>query len=281
MTFDSDISTQVSLSKILDTFILDNESPSVIVEFWKKYDYAFADIISYSLYCNRLFQLDFFIKCNTDEQEYIITKFKDLLIDDVAMLTWQILKSDSDKVHHVKCKLRQELKWILEYGPKHPYEHRHEIFISALDNVCCKLAESDRISELPLLIQRSKLIPYFKYISYSLFQKRLMQYDFFSNLDDAAKYVFLEEIFKQCKRYDIVRFVLQILNSDESVDVKLHCLYHMEQTTSFYTTDILNSKTLDIVSQCKSFSELMLKMTIFNADVSQFIVLYLLLFKRK
>lgn len=279
MTFDSTISKDVSLSKVLDAFILDDESPSIIVAFLKQHDDAFADILQYSFYCNRLFQLDFFLKCGEDEQQYIITKLKDVNIYDAAMLTWQVLKSNSGKVQHVKYRLRKELKWILENGPRHPYGYHHEAFIGQLDDVCFKLAESDQIHELPTIVKPERLNTFFQYLSYSLFQDRLLQYDFFANLNDVGKHVFCYNVFGSCKPSSLKRLALQILDSDEIPEVKELCFNSMYQ--QFVPTDILDEKTLDLVIKCKSFPELMLKMTIFNTDVSQYIALYLLLFKPK
>ena len=95
MTYDFDISSEVSLSRILDAFIIDDEKPELIVEFLQQHEDNIEDILQYSLYCNRLFQLDFFLKCSSSDQEYIIRLLKQIDMRDASMLVWQILRSNS------------------------------------------------------------------------------------------------------------------------------------------------------------------------------------------
>jgi len=279
MIFDSKISTEVSLSKILDTFILENEESKIIIAFLKQHDDNFKDILRYSLHYNRLFQLDLFLTCTSDDQDYIIKKLKDTSINDAAILTWQILKSNSYKAQHIKYKFRQELDWILKNGPKHPYSFGHEKHISPLDTLCFKLAESNNINALPNIVDNSKLIPYFKHISYSLFKNRLMQYDFVSTLDDISKYMFIKITFDDIGiDIDTMKCLsMQIFDSNEDFEVKRLCFDKLY--SNIVPNHIIDDNILEIVYNCASFAELMLKLTIFNKEVAQHIVLYLLMFK--
>ena len=49
MTYDFDISSEVSLSRILDAFIIDDEKPELIVEFLQQHEDNIEDILQYSL----------------------------------------------------------------------------------------------------------------------------------------------------------------------------------------------------------------------------------------
>jgi len=276
MTFDANISDEVSLSKILDEFIKENEKPETIVIFLKQHDDSFDDIMKFSLHCNRLFQLDFFLKCKNDGQEYIISKLKSIDPIDAALFTWQVLKSNSGKVQHAKYKFRNELQWIFNSSIRHPYACRHETYISSLDNACFKLAETDRIQMFPFFVNRKEMCKQFKYLNYSLFQNRLLQYDVFSSFNDVEKYMFISEAFSCCNKSNIKRFAMQLLDSDEHATVKETCLSY---AYSLLPKDILDEKTLKVIDSCKSFAEMQLKIVLFNADVSQNVIFHLLIYK--
>ena len=183
MTYDFDISSEVSLSRILDAFIIDDEKPELIVEFLQQHEDNIEDILQYSLYCNRLFQLDFFLKCSSSDQEYIIRLLKQIDMHNASMRVWQILRSNYGNAQTAKWKLRNDFKQILEHSVRHPYSNGHENYIAPLDMLCFKAAQDNSISCIPSMTDNSKLRNTFKYMSYSLFQKRLVQYDFFGRAD--------------------------------------------------------------------------------------------------
>ena len=283
MTYDFDISSEVSLSRILDAFIIDDEKPELIVEFLQQHEDNIEDILQYSLYCNRLFQLDFFLKCSSSDQEYIIRLLKQIDMRDASMLVWQILRSNSGNAQTAKWKLRNDFKQILEHSVRHPYSNGHENYIAPLDMLCFKAAQDNSISCIPSMTDNSKLRNTFKYMSYSLFQKRLVQYDFFAELDALSKYVFINTAFSGCNFKDVMRFVLQLLDSDEELDIKKFCLSKFASLSESLADYInaIDEHAYSVLRQCKSFAEFMLKSMMFDANVSMFAVLYLLMYRKK
>ena len=140
------------------------------------------------------------------------------------MLVWQILRSNSGNAQTAKWKLRNDFKQVLKHSVRHPYSNGHENYIAPLDMLCFKAAQDNSISCIPSMTDNSKLRNTFKYMSYSLFQKRLVQYDFFAELDALSKYVFINTTFSGCNFKDVMRCVLQLLDSDEELDIKKFCL---------------------------------------------------------
>lgn len=289
MTYDFDISNEVSLSKILDAFIIEDEKPEVIISFLKQHEDNIKDILKYSLYCNRLFQLDFFLRCGNDEQEYVIDMLEQIDQYDAALLAWQILQSNSKNAQHLKYSFRQRFRKIFEniYSEeiRHPYSNGHEVYVASLDALCFKSAQDNLVSRIPNIVDANKLLKTFKYMSYSLFQKRLIQYDFFAELDIASKYAFLNAVFSPAHIFSkstantIVKFILQILDSDEDIEIKRFCVKRFK--CAFSPNDILDEHERKLVDQCTSFAEFMMKSMIFNAGVTAFTILYLLLYHKQ
>lgn len=86
--YDETISNDVSLSRILDAFIIEDESPATIVAFLEQHDDSFKDIISYSLHWTRMFQLDFMLKCKGNTLDYMVKKLKSIPGKIAAFCCW-------------------------------------------------------------------------------------------------------------------------------------------------------------------------------------------------
>ena len=122
--FDENISVDISLSKILDAFIFENESPKTIIAFLEQHDSSFKEIISHSICWTRLFQIDFVLQCEDEQVDYLISKLKSIPGKIAAYCSWQICCSNSFTSQKLKWKFRKELSWILDhFKTRHPYHN--------------------------------------------------------------------------------------------------------------------------------------------------------------
>lgn len=284
MIYDSTISSEISLSRILDAMIITDEKPSVIISFLKLYEDDFNDIILNSSYSSRIFQLDFYLRMSFDEQGWFIEKLANSsqrwLI---GRCIWQILRygiltNTSNTLQHKK-----ELHSIIKnINYQHPYSCGKEKFIVEFDNLCFEFAKNNQISLIPTLIDNEKISRFFKYITNSLFVIRIFQEDFFCNLSVVAKWHFINTALKYTFIDEkVIRdFLAQIIESNENIDVKLAVIKMMRENGDYkYILGYNNSKIRDIIDECVSFSDFILQLSLFNFDQIQTIVLHLILNK--
>lgn len=261
MDYDFSISENVSLSKILDGFIIDNKNPEVIINFLKMHDADFKDIIANSFYWNRIFQLDFVFECNDACIDYIVSKLPTLNSRLAMYLVWQICKPETQLPKLTKDKVRtfafihlsranDDLRSPYAYSTGKYIEKAYDIrFFEACNRRClveemCSMTDND-------------LKNYCDNIDGSLFKDRFLQYDVFSCLSDIQKSILLRSIkddgiFTTSTNY---HFITQILESDEIPEVK----YEAVNVWSKY--DVSTLKDNDY-AKCSSFSELLLMMSI-------------------
>lgn len=71
MTFDEKISETISLSRILDSFLEDEENPEVICNFLSQHYNDCFDILYNSNLSNRIFQIDYIVRCNQSQLDFI------------------------------------------------------------------------------------------------------------------------------------------------------------------------------------------------------------------
>ena len=128
MEFDEKISNTVSLSQILDCFLVEDEKPSTIFSFLGLYEKKIVDILKYSCATPRMFALDFLKKCS--RQELIeLSKIIELKLayssagrplDEVDCLVWQIFCC-KDVPESTKSIFRTSLEKLRGLRPEHPY----------------------------------------------------------------------------------------------------------------------------------------------------------------
>lgn len=297
IVYDTNISEDISLSKILDAFIIDNEKSNIIITFLKQHDSYFSEIINNSLYYTKLFQLDFILSCKNDDIKYLIEKLSFIRKYDVALFIWQILKSNAGKLNNIKYTLRTNLYKHIDGSFKHPY-YLCDKKIEQFDQICFKYIERNN-SIIDILCSQNgdNLIQFFDHLNNSLFKTRLIQYDFISNLSDKALYVFLKNVYNLCNNnihrinlinnFHIIKiFTLQILDSNINNEIKKYCFNQYKKIINnhisieaSYNINLETIDIIDIINDSKSFSELMLKMTISNYDITQYSILYLMTYK--
>ena len=259
MNYDFSLSENVSLSRILDQLINDNESPEVIINFLKLHDNDFKDIIAKSFCWKRIFQLDFIFECNDACIDYIVSKLTYISTNVAMYLVWQVCKKETELPKYVKDKVRTYAFIHLngyDMNFSSPYssidgkivEHSYDAaFFDACNNKCL----IDAMCRMP----NDKLHDYCNNLEYSLFKDRFLQYDVFSCLSDIQKFIVLRSICKVTDYTTYNDFITQVLESDERPEVKFEAIEFLEQF--LYATPNEN----DYV-KCSSFSELLIRMSI-------------------
>lgn len=289
MLYDESISQDISLSRILDVMISSNEKIDVIVTFLKTHEDKFKDIILNSSYSSRLFQFDFYLKLSYIEQKWFIKKlYSDTPYWLASLCVWQILR------YSVLTKTSNRLSNKFEFhiivqdnNYRHPYRNGEEKYIVDFDNLCFEYAKNSCISLIPYDVNTTKLVKVFKHLRNSLFVTRIFQADFFSNLSITGKWSFIHEGL-DCAMHGkldcalmhgkiIQDFLSQIIESDEELDIKLDIIKTLKQNNDFKY--IFDQKIKKLVDECDSFSEMLLKLTMFPQVKIQSIILYLLLCK--
>ena len=258
MNYDFSLSENVSLYRILDQLINDNESPEVIINFLKMHDNDFEDIIAKSFCWKRIFQLDFIFECNAVCIDYIVSKLTCISNKAAMYLVWQVCKNETELPKYVKDKFRTYTLHLNGYGRNFssPYssidgkivEHSYDAaFFDACNNKCL----IDAMCRMP----DDKLHDYCNNLEYSLFKYRFLQYDVFSCLSDIQKFIVLRSICNAISYATYIEFITQVLESDERPEVKFKAIEYLEQF--LYAMPNEN----DYV-KCSSFSELLIRMSI-------------------
>lgn len=292
---DDDFHVLISRSKILDAFIIEDESPSIIFAFLEQHDDIFTTLINGSLYWTRLFQLDFFLKCTNEQRLYLLNKInnKSIPIEISAYLIWQILISTSLKANAIKYECRKLISKINNIStPAHPYRFftgDNSVVVKAIDNYCIALSNHDNISAIPNLISKQNFNVYFSNIRHSLFSSRLLQYDIFANTDYGNKYVMLNNAIHANITQNDLRFILQIFDSNEPIPVKQCCyskIRELEKNGNSNNIEMLLTAAIGkdiycLINDVSSIEEFILKSTIYNYELTPYIILYLLYTKPK
>lgn len=300
MIYDSSLSREASLSEVLDEFLTSETSPEIVVQWLSQYEDDFAEIIKSSRCYQRMFQLDWFFRCKQPQIDWLLSHMKKVPTKTAAYFAWQICKAESQVADNLKYRFRGEFEWIFSYGPKHhPYNSFLSKSIVPFDMMFFKAAKDNQICDISYSVKNDVFGEMIYYLNYSLFRDRMLQIDFFQNLNEMKKFFFI----KAAAKINIInryRFDLQLFDSDESSAVKLAYLKRLQadsQDIEFYShtlqskfhhyelLEIAADKTPEMVeailTSCKdkSYSELMLQMTINSRIQHDKVILYLLMTK--
>ena len=262
--FDKNISVDISLSKILDAFIFESESPKTIIAFLEQHDSLFKEIISHSLCWTRLFQIDFVLQCEDEQVDYLISKLKSIPGKIAAYCSWQICCSNSFTSQKLKWKFRKELSWILDhFKTRHPYHNFTGKDISRIDAMLFAACNKQEFPEILNDISIEDFSSLVTLSDSSLFKFRIYSLDVFQELNDARKWIFLT-VGHYWDDQIMENFAWQLLNSDEDKETKIVLL---DKLDSYCRLDDICHPYYRY-AECKDFSEMWLKMTIdgsFNA----------------
>lgn len=296
MNYDFSISDNVSLSKILDAFLINDEDPNIVIEFLKQHEECIIEICNNSICISKLFQYNFFKQLNTSAKKY----FDDVILQIPSMiyhsiyLCWQILVIDKHAVHTNFYRLwinKQQAVMHIE----HPYKHFSEHTLYGFDQYC--------IQNLKVDIDPSEFIPAFlnkfdsnTYISFdkSLFFGLFLQYEVFSQLSDCWKYLVLSKLLPNALFIDkstynmdcALRFTEQCIEfetDDEILSVIASMLSVLKRYPYSKVQTYIENICRDFIDQFKnsqSIDELLLNCMLSGICFSQHTIIYMYIMEK-
>lgn len=300
MNYDFSISNDVSLSKILDVFLLDNEDPNVVIEFLKQHDDTLEEILNKSICVGKIFQYSFFKKLNFTSKYFFDKNILPIksLENYSKILCWQLCAIDKNSY------VTFYRNWVIDHNSNmpHPYTAGHGNYVYGLDNlIITHLQNNDDpdifISEIINQIDYN-ISNYIKF-EYSLFISAILQYNVFSQLSYQWKFLFLNNVLLRLMAannfYDnflvdcIIRFIEQLLEFEQDNifhDAILHaiknvfCSQYLEYYLLDYITIFLNSNFKRHLSEDSCIEEFLINSTLEGVSISPHEVLYLLCRKK-
>lgn len=288
--FDSKLSKTVSLSAILDSFIEDNEQPTTIIAFLKQYEEYLKDIINNSAYADNIFQSTFVNRCYPSEALFIFDHVQDVDPLTIANCLWQLIEENSQyKQDAIKAlrKVRIEHSDIITISDYHPYSGFGGNILKSVDN---DLAHFENQYQIAAYLDRyfeedqNGLQHIFTNLTHSLYASRIFQSLVFENCCLQVKYMMILNITQLSSRV-CCNFAKQILMSDAPDNVKqlLHQnLINMrtQLLSSQPMLDFVNSTIRKTIDECKTYPQLAIYIQLCGEDMTQDVVLYLLLKNR-
>ena len=195
MTFDPKLSTTVSLSRILDTFLEEEENPSTVLSFLELNKKDIADIIKWSDHSPRLFSIGFIQRCSFDE----VQKFYELLSPlgvqgftwlELRYLDWMVRVSNLDvSTKNVFKSLNFDN--ILQRSTKHPHAGHIGADFEGIDTLFLSCDQTaDGIAEILNSMRHKNFERFLFNITHSLYCFRICQSDVISKLSLDRLYIF-------------------------------------------------------------------------------------------
>lgn len=296
MNYDFSISGDVSLSKILDVFLLDNEDPNVVIEFLKQHDDTLEEILNKSICVGKIFQYSFFKKLNFTSKYFFDKNILPIksLENYCKILCWQLCAIDKNSY------VTFYRNWVIDHNSNmnHPYTAGHGKYVYELDNLIIKHLQNNDDPDIFI----SEIINEIDYnnpgsikFEYSLFISAILQYNVFSQLSYQWKFLFLNNLLQKLiaanNYYDnflvdcVIRFIEQLLEFEQDNifhDAILNavkiafCSQYLEYYLLDYTTTFLNSNFQRHVFEDSCIEEFLINSTLEGVSISPHEVLYLL-----
>lgn len=291
MVFDDRVSTTVSLPRILDVFLGDNEKPSTILYFLKEHEDRFPDIVKFSDHSPRLFSLDFLGRCNPAERNLL----ESLLPEDNAgneeinRFIWSIFCCNGVP-NNIKRIFREHIDWLRDKERAvHPHSGRIGKSIHEIDKVLCEYPYgpfnyADAINSLDC----NRIVEWSRNFRRSLYAFRIFQCDVFSLIDPMRQFLLLNNL-EVGYAFPMHKCMKQLLQSNIQADIKRKIceVVHRDEYAgiysgifgAFYGTE-LERIIADEIDSAKSFNSLYMKILVSGHDIYMDWILYLTLVRR-
>ena len=278
MVYDNQLSDDVSLSRILDTFIESGESPTIIVQFLKKYDDDFKDIAARSLYIERIYCSDYLRKCKLLEAEYFLSHLDDIDSISAMYCAWQCLMLAAAKPEFSFLK-----KYTFDFvhkqengGIRHPhagygYDDIKSIDIDFIMNGFCPELAFDSFTH-------DELEKFINGGVHSLFATRLFQFDCFVACSNLQQYVIIKNV-KNLPEFISFKFAKQLLVSDIAPDIKYEIIKQevLPYIAALTLTDVVaNEELFKMIDKAKNYPSIAIYMTLNGEDAIADGILYML-----
>jgi len=275
--YDDKISSTVSLSKILDCYVIDREPAKVVCQFLKKYDEHFKDILDNSLVSERIYQLDYLRTCSSNESYYLLNHLEDIDPLVASICIWQLLRCPDKELKaeaqkHVENCIIAHRSYI-----QHPYSRFRAKSMHAFDQCILDGCSIENfLNSMPM----TELMTYLKNANCSLFASRLYQYDVFENCDVLHKYIMIQNV-RNLQARTICNFTMQVLMSSENPEIKYALICEACKSVDLLDTQYfdktMNSELCKMISSCQSYPELAIHLQLYGDDMSHDVVLHMLM----
>lgn len=286
MVFNENLSTEISLPRILDHFVKSGENPDIILNFLELHEDKISDILKYSDCSPRFLSLDFVKKLTFSQNEKLARILFNVNSWEVDCLLWQVFLSKTldNTTKNIYNKI------ITSYPPNKwlsPYRGRTGSEVLAFDrNFIDCVDASDYVVELGEL-SNDEIMKYLKYMSMSIVLPRLFQEDVFCMIDPLRQFVLLNHIpeYRDYPRDDLSRMCFfrvlkglkQLVSGNIEPEIKLNiCSVLNKIDFRMVGTDFLWDQIKDIVS-LTSFNQMAMKLELKGKDkYCDWIIFYLL-----
>ena len=282
MTEDSiELKDIVSNAKVLDFFLMEEEEPSVILNYILLNNDDAVELLKKSTQWKKVFSYDFIHRCKQkdaellvktvnalsdklfakEDVEYEVGSIYDQYYTVLTFCRWQVLHSFSNLSIYLKNAFKR-----IEIENKYVNCKTSEIDAFIIN----KVNNGYSVSEAVSILDQTQFLNLVKNIHTTIFIFRLLQYDVFAQLSYPCKYILIKTIFSQTPyqntdasvRFAVARaannLMLQILDSDETDDLKIALLCELGTIDPYVKRSRL----------CKyeSFAEMLFETSI-NGDV--------------
>lgn len=290
--YDSSISDDVSLSRILDAFIEEGESSSTVVKFLKLHEDCFSDIAARSLLVDRVFCSHYLKDCSAQDALWLLEHLGCIDVQQACYCAWQILLDAH--INKMNCPIvlaemsRKAADFVRVAAPKNGVRHPHSSYgYSEVKMFDYAVAENGICPELlfdNMTLDGANRV--LKGISMSLFAGRLMQLDVFESSSDQVKYLMLNDS-AYAPSFILMKFLKQLLTSrvDPSVKyevIKKNLIAHAYDRRAAYSSIGLpctvSTDLYKVLSHAKSYPEIAIQLQLQGEDAiadSIFTLLYL------
>ena len=218
--YDDNLSSDVSLSRILDELIVSDEKPATIVSFLRKYESTFKDIVSRSLYIDRLYFSGYLKELDASEVSFFLSHLDDIDEEAAFKCVWQCMRSSIGNAnkHALASFIKRHTREDGTTSLRHPYSGYGNSLLEAFDR---RLEENGFCpGELLGAMDYSNLEAFIAKLPTSLFAPRILQYDIYESCPLLVKYALLNMSHSFPPR-EQCNFFKQLLVSSASPEEKL------------------------------------------------------------
>ena len=275
--FDERISETVSLSRILDHFLDERESPATVIGFLEANLERIDDIMTFSDHSPRLFSLDLLSRCARHETERfheIVKSVED--VSETKCLVYQVFCCERSP-EWVRDLFRGDMKRLQSLKIPHPYNGRIGETLSKLERMYCFWGTtpydiSEILNRMPIYEYYSlskHMNPDFGNASWcsSIFGSRILQDDLFHLLSADRQFLYLKGMDETSitPSFQQLKGMKQMLtNRVYPVEMRLHVAKLVENVAmNAYVERILGNIYPDEkILMAKSMNELAMKLHI-------------------
>ena len=291
MVFDDRISTTVSMSRILDVFLEDNEKPSTILYFLKEHEDRFLDIVKFSDHSPRLFSLDFLGRCNPVERNLLesLLPEENAGNEEIDRFIWSIFFCNGVP-NNIKKIFGKHLDRLRDRGMAvHPHSGRIGKSIREIDKVLCEYPyEPFDYANAINNLDCNRIVEWSRNFRRSLYAFRVFQCDVFSSIDPIRQFLLLNNL-EVDYAFPMHKCMKQLLQSNVHSDIKRKIceIVHNDDYAGiysgifgvFYGTE-LERIIVDEIDSEKGFNSLCMKILVSGHDIYMDWILYLTLVRR-